>query len=193
MRMLIAVLALVATPVIASVAQDRGSTPPSGDNRGVRHSDVRSGDKDDAEECEKDAENSHRWQQGRHLGDKNDDKQCSSTGSTSGTGGTGATGGTPAVGSIGGFVFLDMAGTGVWAPSDPTVAGWAIQLTGPVTLSATSDMLGNYLFANVPAGTYSLCQVQPTTWLQTFPTGCYSVVLAAGAAVTGQNFGVVIH
>jgi hypothetical protein len=181
MRVLIAVLSLVATPLIASVAQDRGSTPASGENRGVRHSDARSGDKDDAEECEKDAENSHRWQQGRHLGDKNDDKQCSSTG------------GTPTVGTIGGFVFIDMAGTGAWAPSDPTVAGWAIQLTGPVTLSATTDMLGNYLFASVPAGTYSLCQVQPTTWLQTFPTGCYSVVLAAGAAVAGQNFGLVIR
>jgi hypothetical protein len=188
MRVLIAVLALVATPVIASVAQDRGSTPPaSGDNRGVRHSDARSGDKDaDAENCEKDAENSHRWQEGRHLGDKNDDKQCGGS-----TGGTGGTGGTNGVGTISGLVFYDMYKTGVWVAGDPGIAGWTIQLSGPVTLTATSDFLGNYAFTGVPAGTYTLCQAKVSVWTQSLPAsnGCYTVVLAGGAVLNTYYFG----
>jgi hypothetical protein len=68
MRVLIAVLALVATPVIASVAQAQGSTPPAS----VRQN----------------CANDHRWQEGNHLGDKNASKQgCDPSGG--GTGGTG--------------------------------------------------------------------------------------------------------
>jgi hypothetical protein len=175
MRVLIAVLALVATPFIASVAQDR-------ENRDVRHSDARSGDKDaDRENCEKDAENSHRWQNGRHKGEKNDDKQCDPP-----AGGTGGTGGTTTMGVISGLVYVDVFGT--TAP----VFGWQLALTGPgVNMTASSDALGNYAFPPVPVGgPYTLCQSQVTTWVQVFPANnaCYTITVVA-AGVPNENFG----
>lgn len=165
MRVLIAVLALVATPVIASVAQAQGSTPPAS----VRQN----------------CANDHRWQEGNHLGDKNASKQgCDPSGGTGGSG----------VGTVSGLVFIDFFGTGVWSSVDPGIAGWAIQLTGAVTLATSSDMLGNYSFTGVPAGSYTLCQVQPTTWRQTLPSsGCYSIAVVAGGVVSGQDFGLVMQ
>src|SRR5260370_5033144 len=161
MRVLIAVLALVATPFIASVAQDRGSTPPaSGENRGVRHSDARSGDRDaDAENCEKDAENSHRWQNGQHLGEKNDDEQCGSTGGTGGTSG---------VGTISGLVFYDPARTGVWSAGLGSISGWSISISGPVSQTQPISFSGTFSFT-VPAGTYTVCELQPSFLTQTLP------------------------
>jgi hypothetical protein len=76
MRVLIAVLALVATPVIASVAQAQGSTPPASERQNCA--------------------NDHRWQEGNHLGDKNASKQgCDPSG-----------GGTGGIGTISGMVFF---------------------------------------------------------------------------------------
>jgi len=161
MRVLIAVLALVATPVIASVAQGQGSPPPAS----VRQN----------------CANDHRWQEGNHLGEKNAGKQgCDPAG--------GSTGG---LGTIGGLVFYDISKTGVWSANDPSIAGWALQLSGPVTLTTVSDMLGNYTFPPVPAGTYTLCQAQVSIWTQSLPAnnGCYTVVLAAGAVLNTYYFG----
>jgi hypothetical protein len=187
MRVLIAVLALVAMPFIASVAQDRGSTPPaSGDRRGVRHSDARSGDKDaDAENCEKDAENSHRWQNGQHLGDKNDDKQCGSTGGTGGTSG---------VGTISGLVFYDAARSGVWSAGLGAVYGFSISISGPVSQTQPLTFSGTFSFTGVPAGTYTVCELQPSYFTQTLPAGggCYTVNLVAGGVVSNLYFGVVM-
>lgn len=164
MRVLIAVLALVAMPVIASVAQAQSSTPPASDRQN----------------CATD----HRWQAGNHLGDKNAAKQGCSTGGTGG-------GGTGGVGTIGGLVFYDMAKTGVWVSADPGIFGWILQISGPVTQTATTDFMGNYSFPNVPAGTYTLCQAKVSTWTQSLPTsnGCYTVVLTAGAALNTYYFG----
>jgi hypothetical protein len=179
MRVLIAVLALVATPFIASVAQDRGSTPPaSGDDRSVRHSDARSGDKDaDAENCEKDAENSHRWHEGRHKGDKNDDKQCAS----SGTGGSGG-----ALGVISGMVFY---GT-VWSSTAPGVLSGTVQITGPVSVSKSADVTGNFSFPGLPAGTYTVCAVPSTFFHQTLPlnNACYTVTLGGTVWAAGPLY-----
>jgi hypothetical protein len=160
MRVLIAVLALVATPVIASVAQGQGSTPPAS----VRQN----------------CANDHRWQEGNHVGDKNAGKQgCDPASGTTGSG------------TIGGFVFYDMNKTGTYVPGGPGIAGWVLQITGPVTLTTTSDMLGNYAFPPVPAGTYTLCQAKVSSWTQSLPAnnGCYTVVLTAGAVLNTYYFG----
>jgi hypothetical protein len=166
MRVLIAVLALVGTPVIASVAQGQTSTPPASDRQNCA--------------------NDHRWQLGNHLGDKNADKQC---GSTSGTGGTGSTSG---VGTISGLVFYDATRSGVWSVSAAGVTGWSIQLTGPVSQTTPVDFLGNFSFVGVPAGTYTVCQLQPSYFIQTLPAnnGCYTVTLVAGGVVSNLYFGV---
>lgn len=150
MRVLIAVLALVATPFIASVAQNR-------------------------ENCEKDAENSHRWQKGSHLGDKNDDKQCGSVSSSGAA-------------TISGFVFFDMFRTGVYSAGAPGVFGASVQLTGAgVSLTQPAMFDGSFSIQQVlPAGTYQLCDVHSTALTQTVPAnnGCYTVTLGGTAGWT---------
>ncbi len=160
MRVLIAVLALVATPFIASVAQDR-------------------------EDCEKDAENSHRWQEGRHLGDKegrhlgdkNDDKQCGSV-STSGAA------------TISGFVFYDPNRTGVFSAGVAGIFGASVQLTGTgVSLTQPANFDGSFLIQQtLPAGTYQLCDLHSSFMIQTLPAnnGCYTVTLG-GTVWTVSN------
>ena len=165
MRVLIAVLALVATPVIASVAQAQGSTPPAS----VRQN----------------CANDHRWQEGNHLGDKNASKQgCDPSG-----------GGTSGFGTISGLVFYDISGSGVWSLGAPSVAGWSIQLSGPVSLTTPIDPFsGNFTFSGVPAGTYTVCELQPSYWIQTLPAnnGCYPVTLVGGGVVSNVYFGVML-
>jgi hypothetical protein len=160
MRVLIAVLALVATPVIASVAQGQGSTPPASDRQNCA--------------------NDHRWLAGKHLGDKNADKQCGSTGSASG------------VGTISGLAFYDATRSGVWSVGATAVMGWSVQISGPVSQSTPIDFLGNFSFTGVPAGTYTVCELQPSYFIQTLPAngGCYTVTLAGGGVVSNLYFGV---
>jgi hypothetical protein len=162
MRVLIAVLALVATPVIASVAQDRGSTPPA--SASVRQN------------CTHDKENAQRWQVGSHLGEKNADKNCESSGGTSG-GGTSSTG----TATISGFVFYDPQKTGVYTAGMAGILGVSVQLTGAgVSITQAAQWDGSFSIQQVlPAGTYQLCSVHSTMWTQSLPAnnGCYTVTL----------------
>jgi hypothetical protein len=149
MRVLIAVLALVATPVIASVAQGQGSTPPASDRQNCA--------------------NDHRWQEGKHLGDKNADKQCGSVSSTTGAA------------TISGFVFYDPQKTGVYTLGMAGILGVSVQLTGAgVSITQVANWDGSFSIQQVlPAGTYQLCSVHSTMWTQSLPAnnGCYTVTL----------------
>jgi hypothetical protein len=73
---------------------------------------------------------------------------------------SGASGGTA---SIDGQVYVDAS---PW----PGLQGWCLQLSGPVSATAVTDAAGNYVFTNLPAGTYTLCEVLQTGWRETFPT-----------------------
>lgn len=65
--------------------------------------------------------------------------------------------------SIRGTAFVNASGyTGL--------SGWVIELTGTVTASAVTDGSGNYLFAGLPGGTYTICEVLQSGWRQTWPT-----------------------
>jgi hypothetical protein len=149
MRVLIAVLALVATPVIASVAQGQGSTSPASDRQNCA--------------------NDHRWQEGKHLGDKNADKQCGSVSSTTGAA------------TISGFVFWDPQKTGVYTAGMAGILGVSVQLTGAgVSITQVANWDGSFSIQQVlPAGTYQLCSVHSTMWTQSLPAnnGCYTVTL----------------
>src|SRR5206468_12508151 len=58
------------------------------------------------------------------------------------------------------------------------LAGWSVQLfdaNGLLLSSASTDDAGNYVFAALQAGTYSVCVVGQPTYHQTVPlsgTGC---------------------
>jgi uncharacterized repeat protein (TIGR01451 family) len=76
------------------------------------------------------------------------------------------------LGYIGGKVFKDnsVVPNGTFqSGTDTPIAGTTVELhsgnscAGPLLATATTDVLGNYLFASLAAGTYSVCQpVQPT-------------------------------
>jgi hypothetical protein len=163
MRVLIAVLALVATPVIASVAQGQGSTSPASDRQNCA--------------------NDHRWQEGKHLGDKNADKQCGSVSSTTGAA------------TISGFVFYDPQKTGVYTLGMAGILGVSVQLTGAgVSITQVANWDGSFSIQQVlPAGTYQLCSVHSTMWTQSLPAnnGCYTVTLGgtAWSVTSGLYFG----
>ncbi len=70
-------------------------------------------------------------------------------------------------------VFLDLAGTGKYAPGDPTV------VTG-------AD--GSYSFAGLAAGRYAVVAVPPAGYVAT-STASVAVTLAAGATVANIDFG----
>jgi hypothetical protein len=57
------------------------------------------------------------------------------------------------LGSISGIKFNDINGTGDQQITEPPLANWIINLSGPVTMSDTTDINGFYQFNNLPAGT----------------------------------------
>ena len=81
---------------------------------------------------------------------------------------------------IHGMVWEDIDGDGLRDPfsGEMGLAGWSVQLfdaNGLLLNSATSDDAGNYIFAALTAGTYSVCVVPQGTYHQTAPlsgTGC---------------------
>ncbi|MDP1654083.1 MAG: SdrD B-like domain-containing protein [Rhodocyclaceae bacterium] len=74
--------------------------------------------------------------------------------------------------SIAGRVFRDFNNDGLVTASDTGIAGIAMTLTGtsfdgaPITRTVTTDASGNYNFANIPQGTYSVTEgAVAETWL----------------------------
>ena len=95
------------------------------------------------------------------------------------------------LGSICGQKFRDLNHNGVKNVGEPGIAGWQFQITGPGgTYTVFSDVNGNYCFNELPAGAYTITEIVVSPWIQTAPPGgSYTVNLAAGQAVTGQDFG----
>jgi hypothetical protein len=78
-----------------------------------------------------------------------------------------------------------------------------VYLTGPSSLSTTTGADGSFSFKNVAAGTYVVCEADPTPDAEQLPangsssnavpctTGAafgYSVTLAAGGTISGLSF-----
>jgi hypothetical protein len=187
MRVLIAVFALVATPFIASVAQERGGSGHrgSGDVHAVRQAGVKApkGQKaqhDDGANCEGDGN-----YQGANEG-------CGDPPPP-----------TPILppvatkfAEIHGLVWHDVAASGIATPS-AGIANWLLMLNGAAAQTTLTDATGNYAFVGLSAGTYNVCETTRFAWIQTYPTSggsCaggfgYTISLAAGQVVTGINFG----
>lgn len=96
----------------------------------------------------------------------------------------------PATSTIDGTVYYDME-------SRPGLPAWVVDLAGPVSASVVTDAWGRFSFAGLPDGTYTVCEQVPVSWVQTYPTRgatCasgfgYSFTLANGASGSGVNFG----
>ncbi|GAB5453548.1 MAG: hypothetical protein Hals2KO_38760 [Halioglobus sp.] len=63
--------------------------------------------------------------------------------------------------SVAGTVFFDANNNGVFDAGEEGIGGVTVNLTGPVNLSVMTDASGNYLFDNLPPGTYTVTEVQP--------------------------------
>jgi hypothetical protein len=93
-------------------------------------------------------------------------------------------------GRIEGIKWNDANGNGVINTGETGLAGWTIQLTGPVNQTTTTGANGSYSFTGLPPGTYTVAEVLQSGWTRTFPPGpgTHTVTLAANQ-VTGRNFG----
>ena len=198
-RVFVVLLALVAAPLVAGVAQDRPTrqiTPKSGANRASGSLD-NPGLGHDAAHCAMRAE--------LHPGETIN--KCPVPVTDPGTPPplppptlppppppppTSACGSAPAGGgtvSIDGQVYQDFA---PWTG----LQGWCVQLSGPVSGSVVTDASGNYAFTGLPAGTYTVCEVLQATWRESFPAsgpGCaggfgYTMTLIDGSGASFIDF-----
>jgi fimbrial isopeptide formation D2 family protein/uncharacterized repeat protein (TIGR01451 family) len=109
-------------------------------------------------------------------------------------------------GSIGDTVFLDSNGNGVQNPNEIGIPGVTVSLdididgdgTTDLTVTTTTDQDGNYLFDNLPKGTYDVTVNPPLSLNETSdldddgnPDTDSTVVLGAGRNNLGQDFGFV--
>jgi SdrD B-like domain len=70
---------------------------------------------------------------------------------------------------IQGSLFFDVDHDGAFGPDEVGLAGWTVQVTGPMNASAVTDGNGAYTISGLTAGTYTVCVMAPMGWSQTSP------------------------
>ena len=99
--------------------------------------------------------------------------------------------------SVSGTVFNDANSDGILDNGETGLAGVKVYLDinnngvfDAADYYVITDTHGNYTFANLAAGTYSIREVLPAGSHSTAPTGgVFTLNFAAGQDVIGQNFG----
>jgi hypothetical protein len=103
----------------------------------------------------------------------------------------------PAGGEIHGTKFHDQNTNGTFDPREPGLVDWVIHLEGSGFSDQTmTNASGVYSFT-VPAGSYTVSEVCPDGWYQSYPpplqgvcgSGIHNISLVAGQLVTDVNFG----
>ncbi|MBL8031654.1 MAG: hypothetical protein JNK33_05010 [Candidatus Doudnabacteria bacterium] len=102
-------------------------------------------------------------------------------------------------GSISGYKFSDHNGNGAEDSGDEHLGGWTIKLykdtkDGKVQVGdpVVTNADGNFSFTNLGPGTYWVCEVQQSGWVQTYPANnaCHKVVIdKSGESNPGTKFG----
>jgi hypothetical protein len=103
-------------------------------------------------------------------------------------------------GTISGFLFNDaLYPNGSKDDDEVGISGWTVTLSGAASLSTKSAGDGSYSFTNLPAGSYTLCVTPMSGWNQvtsgdgTCPSGVgYNIEIPDWGVVieyTGINFG----
>lgn len=94
---------------------------------------------------------------------------------------------------IHGMKWNDENGDGIQDAGEPGVEGVTIELTDPdgnPVATTTTDANGTYGFSELSPSTYTVSEIVPDGWEQTFPvSGTHSVQLDAGEVVEGFDFG----
>ncbi len=103
----------------------------------------------------------------------------------------------PADGEIHGKKFEDLNANGALDLGEPGLERWTIRLDGSgVSEQTTTGANGVYSFT-VPAGAYTVREVCPDGWYQSYPpppqevcgSGIHNITLSAGGLVTDVDFG----
>ena len=84
--------------------------------------------------------------------------------------------------------FYDANVNGTQDPGELGIPGWHIEIDIPS--NTTTDADGNYIFLDVPDGTYEVCEVIPAlapTWIPTTPTSISGITVPPDS--TGNDFG----
>jgi uncharacterized repeat protein (TIGR01451 family)/fimbrial isopeptide formation D2 family protein len=83
---------------------------------------------------------------------------------------------TPVHDAIQGKVYQDADTSGTFAPGDRPIPGVQLTLTGttafgqPITLSTTTNLIGNYAFSDLAPGTYVITETQPARFVDGLET-----------------------
>lgn len=104
--------------------------------------------------------------------------------------------------SVSGSVFFDVDGDGIFGPDEVGLASFNVTITGPMSLSTTTDGNGAFSFTGLTPGSYTLCANPPAGWAQHAPTSgpaCgtgfgFTIMapqLTVNTSYTGLNFGYV--
>ncbi|MCX6594427.1 MAG: carboxypeptidase regulatory-like domain-containing protein, partial [Acidobacteria bacterium] len=94
------------------------------------------------------------------------------------------------LGSIGDRVWNDPNCLGTQGSGEAGLVGWTVNITGPGSYSATTTTGTNgiYGFPNLPAGTYTVCVVPQSGYVQTYDLNGLSTANCATVTLTsGQN------
>jgi serine protease AprX len=94
------------------------------------------------------------------------------------------------LGRIGGTMFNDINGNGVKDAGELPIAGATIHLMGAATKFTLTNASGNYSFDSLAIGSYTVTEDVPAGWIQTIPSGSFSLTLLHGVDTAGLNFGI---
>lgn len=101
---------------------------------------------------------------------------------------------------IDGYKFHDLDANGSWDQGEPGLEGWTIELyeSGNLVGSTTTDATGYYKFDALGDGSYTVKEVCPASWYQSFPgpnpaAACgdntHSFVVNTSTPIHSGNFG----
>jgi protocatechuate 3,4-dioxygenase beta subunit len=105
---------------------------------------------------------------------------------------------TPTFGAVGGVLFNDLNGDGARQAGEGPLANRVVYIDAdndkvldPTERKTLSNADGHYKFLELTPGTYTIRQVVPEGWKQTFPlgNGGHVVTVTAGQAVGEKHFG----
>src|SRR5262249_51213464 len=109
--------------------------------------------------------------------------------------------------SLAGVVYVDANNDGIPEVNEVGIGGVLVTLTGfdilgdPVVATATTSLTGAYIFSGLRAGTYTLTESPPSSYVAgktrvgsqggsvTVPGQLGAIVLGSGARGTGYDFG----
>ncbi len=92
---------------------------------------------------------------------------------------------------ISGVCFFDMNRNGIQGAAEPSMAGWVVHLSGPVSATTVTDSSGSYRFDDMPVGQYTVSVDVKSLWSQTSPmaSSAYVITVTDGSAFDTATFG----